>query len=70
MKEIYSSNIDSCLNKILITLFSLQENISLFEYYKDNIEQDEILHNPDFIEAKAHIKKSKVLIQNLYIKNS
>lgn len=70
MKYIYGCNIDSCLNKLLIEYYTLQQYIDQFEYYRDNIiGEDQILNDLDFIEAKNHIKKSRILIHNLYIKN-
>lgn len=70
MTKIYGYNIDSCLNALLIQYYKLQENISTFEHYKNNIiNPDNILHHHDFIEAKDYIKKSRILLENLYIKN-
>ena len=69
MKEINSINIDSVLNRILLTFYTLNDHINTFEYYKRNIGDDVILHHPDFIKAKDHIRQSRVLLTNLYIRN-
>lgn len=70
MKEIYGSTIYSSLNRILITYYTLQENINTFEYYKKRIiGEDIILHHPDFIKAKDHIRQSEILLTNLYERN-
>lgn len=70
MKEIYGCNIDACLNRILMTYYTLNDNIKSFEYYRDNIDNDEILHHPDFIKAKDHIRQSEILLRDLLLRNN
>lgn len=71
MVNIYGNNVDSCLNKILITYYTLYDAINIFEHYRDNvISEDEILHHPDFIKAKEHIRQFRILLGNLFVRNS